>query len=108
MYLATRRLGDIDTKFQQLAVNTWRTPQRVVAADRPDQIADVVRDRRPADTTARLPTPVQTEAVPMPADQRLRLEDNRRFTHGRAQPIEPDKDQAIYRAQPEPRWCGPL
>src|SRR5215469_13109731 len=84
-------------------MNTWRTPQRVVAADGPDQIADVGRDRRPADTTARLPTPVQTEAAPMPAHQRLRLEDNRGFAHRRAQPIEPDEDQAICSAQPEPR-----
>src|SRR3954454_8853562 len=60
-------------------MNAWRTPQRVVAADCPDQIADVGRDRRPADTTARLATPVQTEAAAMPAHQRLRLEDNRGF-----------------------------
>src|SRR5882762_11016749 len=89
-------------------MNPWRTPQRVVAADCPDQIADVGRDRRPADTTARLPTPVQTEAAPMPAHQRLRLEDNRGFEQARAQPIEPDEDQAICCAQPEPCWCRPL
>src|SRR5271170_2432767 len=89
-------------------MNAWRTPQRVVAADCPDQIADVGRDRRPADTTARFPTPVQTEAAPMPAHQRLRLEDNRGFEHGREQPIEPDEDQAISRAQPEPCWRRPL
>src|SRR5262249_1471247 len=88
--------------------NPWRTPQRVAAADCSDQIADVGRDRGPTDTTARLPTPVQTEAAPMPAHQRLRLEDNRGFEHGRAQPIEPDEDQAICRAQPEPRWRRPL
>src|SRR5271156_1711935 len=64
-------------------MNAWRTPQRVVAADCPDQIADVGRDRRPADTTARFPTPVQTEAAPMPAHQRLRLEDNRGFPSSR-------------------------
>src|SRR5437868_584279 len=89
-------------------MNAWRTPQRVVAADCPDQTADVGRDRRPADTTARLATPVQTEATPMPAHQRLRLEDNRGFEQGREQPIEPDEDQAISRAQPEPRWRRPL
>jgi hypothetical protein len=98
MYLATVELGDVDTKFQQLAMNAWRTPQRVVAADCPDQIAEVGRDRRPADTTARLATPVQTEAAPMPAHQRLRLEDNRGFEQGGEQPIEPDEDQAISRA----------
>lgn len=40
----------------------------------------------------------------MPAHQRLRLEDNRGFEHGREQPIKPDEDQAIRSAQPEPRW----
>ena len=103
MYLGDSRLGDVDPKFQQLAMNAWRTPQRVVAADCPDQIADVGRDRGPADTTARLATPVQTGAAPMPAHQRLWLEDNRGFEQGRVQPIEPDEDQAICRAQPEPR-----
>src|SRR2546421_4075862 len=95
MYLETVDCSDVDTKFQQLAMNAWRAPQRVVAADCPDQIANVGRDRGPADTTARLPTPVQTEAAPVPAHQRLRLEDNRGFEQGGEQPIEPDEDQAI-------------
>src|SRR5215470_1730197 len=89
-------------------MNAWRTPQRVVAANSPDQIADVGRDRRPANTTARFPTPVQTEAAPMPAHQRLGLEDNRGFEQGGEQPIEPDEDQAICSAQLEPRWRRPL
>ena len=44
----------------------------------------------------------------MPAHQRLRLEDNRGFEHGGEQPIEPDEDQAICCAQPEPRRRGSL
>src|SRR5271163_3283213 len=88
-------------------MNARRAPQRVVAADCPDQIADVGRDRRPADTTARFPTPVQTEAAAMPAHQRFRLEDNRGFEQGGEHPIKPDEDQAICRAQPEPRWRRP-
>jgi hypothetical protein len=44
----------------------------------------------------------------MPAHQCLRLEDNRGFEQGREQPIEPDEDQAICSAQPEPRRRGPL
>jgi hypothetical protein len=44
----------------------------------------------------------------MPAHQRLRLEDNRGFEQGWEQPIEPDEDQAICSAQPEPRRRGPL
>ena len=52
-------------------MNAWRTPKRVVAADCPDQIANVVRYRRPADTASRLPAPVETETAPMPPHQRL-------------------------------------
>src|SRR5262252_7447123 len=107
MYLATVDWAMSIPSFSS-AVNPRRTPQRVVAADCSDQIADVGRDRGPADTTARLPTPVQTEAAPMPAHQRLGLEDNRGFAHGREQPIEPDEDQAICSAHPEPRWRRPL
>jgi hypothetical protein len=44
----------------------------------------------------------------MPAHQRLWLDDNRGFEQGREQPIEPDENQAICRAQPEPRWRRPL
>jgi len=45
--LGNRRLGDGDTKFHRLAMNAWRTPERVVVADGPDEIADVGRGRRP-------------------------------------------------------------
>ena len=38
----------------------------------------------------------------------LGREDNRGFAHGREQPIEPDEDQAICSAQPEPCWRRPL
>src|SRR6516162_4735319 len=44
----------------------------------------------------------------MPAHQRLRLEDNRGFKQGGEQPIKPDEDHAICRAQPEPRRRGSL
>ena len=57
-------------------MNAWRTPKRVIAADCPDQIADIGRDW-PADTVAGPPAPIETEAAPMPAQQRLGLEDDR-------------------------------
>ena len=36
------RLGDVDTKFQQLAMNTRRAPERVTAADCSNQISDII------------------------------------------------------------------
>jgi hypothetical protein len=44
-------------------MNTWRAPERVVVADCADQIADLCRDLRSADTAPRLPAPVETEAA---------------------------------------------
>jgi hypothetical protein len=94
-------LGDIDRELQQLTMNTWRAPQRV--------IADLCRDPGSADTTtARLPAPVETEAAPLPAHQRLGLDDDFGSEQRGEQPIEPDEDQTICIPQPEPRWCGSL
>jgi hypothetical protein len=44
-------------------MDAGRAPKRIIAAHCPDQIADVRRDRRPADMTARLQAPVETEAA---------------------------------------------
>jgi hypothetical protein len=57
--------------------DAWRAPELVFAAHCPDRITDLGRDRRSADTTARLPAPVKTKAAPMPALQNLGLEDDR-------------------------------
>jgi hypothetical protein len=100
--LGNRRLGDVDTQLQQLAMNAWRTPKGIVAADGSDQISDVSGACRPADTTTRLPAPVQAEAAAVAAQQRLRLEDDRSSEQRREQAVEPDKDQPICGAQPEP------
>src|SRR5579863_4892704 len=42
-------LRDIDPELQQLAMNAWRAPERVIAAHCSDQIADLGRDRRSAE-----------------------------------------------------------
>jgi hypothetical protein len=70
-------LRDVNTERQQLTINAWRAPERIIAADRSDQITDVGRDRRPTGTTAGFPAPVETETASMPAHQRLRPEDDR-------------------------------
>jgi hypothetical protein len=44
----------------------------------------------------------------MPPHQRLGLEDDRGSEQRREQPVEPDEDQPICRAQPELGWRGPL
>ena len=88
--LGNSRLGDVDTKFQQLAMNARCAPERVIAVDCANQIADLGRNLWSADTTSRLPAPIETEATSMPTYQRLGLEDDRVFEQRRKYPIEPD------------------
>jgi hypothetical protein len=89
---ADGRFGNLDAQFQQLAVNAWRTPARVVAAHHPNQIPDLLRHLGPTPFTALyFPRPEQTEALPVPGDDRLGLDN-----HQGGFPIAP------YTPQPDP------
>jgi hypothetical protein len=64
--------GDSDAQSQQLAVNARCAPARVVAAHHPNQIANLLRHFGPTWLSAvYLPCPEQTEALPVPGDDRL-------------------------------------
>ena len=70
-------LGNLDTQFQQLAVNARRTPARVVAAHHPDQIPDLLRYAGPTGLAApNSPRPEQAEAFTMPGDNGFSLDDH--------------------------------
>jgi hypothetical protein len=56
----------------------------------------------------RLPAPEQAKASAVPAEQGLRLEDDRRVEQGREQAIEADEDQAIHGFQLGSGWCRPF
>src|SRR5450756_1014928 len=69
------RLRDIKPELEQFAVDTRRTPKRILHAHLPDQRAEVRLDLRPPSPGARLPTPVATKAGTMSPHERLRLDD---------------------------------
>ena len=90
--LAHAGLADIDAEFQQLAVDAGCTPKRILAAHLPNQLADFFRHRwTPGLAVANFPGPEQPEALTMPANDGLRLDDDQ----GRS-PIAPNF------AQPSP------
>ena len=93
--LADRRFSDFDAKYQQFAVNARRTPQRVVAADWPDQCSNLGVNPRTATDIARLPVPVGVEPASVPANHGLRLYDDDRVQQPRIQSIQPYHQQAI-------------
>src|SRR5262245_61110656 len=77
-------LSDLKAELEQLAMNARGTPQRIVSAYPPDQLAQVCVDLRPASKRARFPTPVPAKGSPVPsheglgADDRDGLEDRRK------------------------------
>jgi len=82
--LGYRRLGDLDTKLEQLAMNARRAPQWIGTAHLADEAAQLARA--------------------VPSHHRLGLDDHNGVQHGRAQPIKPNEDQPIDERQPRPRW----
>ena len=101
--LGDRRLRDIDPQLEQFAMDARRTPKPIGQAHLADQAADLPWYPRPTTTTARLPAPIQPEALPMPPDDGLRLDNRHGVQHRGKQAVEPDEEQSIRQRQPRPR-----
>src|SRR5205823_9763142 len=69
------RLSDLKAKLEQLAMDARRSPQRIFRAHPPDQRAQIRVDLRSTSKRAGFPTPVATEAGPMPTHERLGPDD---------------------------------
>src|SRR6266446_10169892 len=89
--LRNRRLRYRQAQLQELAVNPRRTPERIGAADPPNEISELRPDRGPTASASTLPRPVAPEPLPVPAD------------HG----LWPHQLQRIPPALPEPRQHNP-
>src|SRR5258706_1806075 len=94
------RLSDLETELEQLAMDARRSPQRIFRAHPPDERAQIRGDLRSASKRAGFPTPVPTEAGPMPtheglgADDRDGLEDRWKPLDATAHPP-PQHDQLM-------------
>ena len=87
--LAHARFADGNAKLEQFAVNLRCAPERVVPAHRSNQGSDVRRDgRSPQLSPSHLPCPEEAKALAMPADHRLRLDND-----GARLPIRPSRRQ---------------
>ena len=104
-------LGNLDTQFQQLAVNARCTPARVVAAHHPDQIADRLRYAGPTGLAAAdSPRPEQAEAFTMPGDNCFGLDDRQGGFPGfpvAPQAKQPDPEDSISGRQFQPFGSRP-
>jgi len=73
------RLSDRDAEFQQLSMDSWRSPQGVGDAHLADQSAYFQRNWWPATTRSRLPAPVQAEDRTVPFDDGRGQRSRQRF-----------------------------
>jgi hypothetical protein len=75
-YLSIRVLAtNFDAKLEEFAMDPGSASERVGEAHVADQLTDFERDLRSAYSRARFPSPEQAKPGPMPADDRLRLDD---------------------------------
>src|SRR6267142_4868604 len=99
--LADARLGDLKPELEQLAVDAWRAPKRIIDAHPPDQYAQLRVDLRSPSQWTRLPTPVAAKAGPMPTHQRLGPDDCEDLQDRREPAIQLDKEPAIIVREPD-------
>jgi len=99
--LGDGRLGDDDPEQPEFPVHTRRAPQRILARELTDELADLPGNSgssgNPA--AASFPRPVETEPALVPADQGVRAEyDERRSTLG-PDPIQPHPQDTLVPAR---------
>ena len=54
-------LSDLDAELEQLAMNSWRSPEWIGDTHLADQLAYFQRHRRPAAAMPRFPAPIQSD-----------------------------------------------
>src|SRR5436309_8971815 len=89
------RLSDLKAKLEQLAMDARRSPQRIFRAHPPDQRAQIRVDLRSTSKRAGFPTPVPTEAGPMPTHEGLGPNDRDSLQDRWKPSIQLDQEQAI-------------
>jgi hypothetical protein len=89
-------LSDVDTEFQQLAVDAGCTPTGILPAHLADQSADLEGNRRPSGLAApHFPGPEPAKAGTMPGHDRFRLDDGQSRTPVAPEAEQPDPQQAV-------------
>jgi hypothetical protein len=81
--LSDAGLPNVDAEFQQLAVDTWGTPQWIGDTHLSDQLPDRSRHAGMTPTTSRLKAPVTSEACAMRPHHGVGLNDGKRTTRFR-------------------------
>ena len=85
----------------QLGLDTWCTPGRVLAAHPTDQLANLgIKRRTPDPAASGLPAPVELETLTMPADDRRRLDDDQARLPTPPHPGQPRPEHPVTPSEP--------
>ena len=76
-------------------MDSRRSPQRVGEAHLADQPANFQRHRWSAAAASRFPAPIRSETGTMPTDHGVRLNDRKRTTGLREQPVKTNENQSV-------------
>src|SRR6266545_4262793 len=90
-----RRLGDLDTELEQLAMNLGGTPERVLKTHSSDQIAHLFINPRSSPTRTGLPSPIGGKTHSMPTHNGLRPDDRYGIKNAWTATIEPNEQGAV-------------
>ena len=100
--------GNLNAQLEQLTVNAWRTPARVVAAHHPDQIPNLLRHAGPTWLSAAdFPRPEQAKAFTMPGDNGFRLDDHQGGFPVAPHASQPDPEDPVGWRQLQAFWSRP-
>ena len=98
--LAYARLADVDAEFEQFAVDARRAPEWILPAQLADQFPSILRNRRPAGlAVADLPGPEQSEALPVPGDHGLWVDDHEGGPPVTPSPAQPSPEKPVHGGQ---------
>src|SRR5881628_926040 len=87
--------------FSTGTVDPRRAPERIGAADPPNQISELRPDRRPTASASTLPRP--PEPLPVPADHGLWPYHPQRIPPALPEPRQHDPGDPVHSRQPGPR-----
>ena len=100
--LRNRRLGYLITEKAKLGANSWRTPRWILPRHAANQLTGFKFHLRPTNFYSRLPSPVESEALPVPANDRLRFDDQEHALPARPESGEPGPENAVASSKPRP------